>query len=1326
MNFSSINIQGNIISSDILAKIRNEDLRFQKPADFGLDRNTTIRDEIGIAWGAAQAHWKAFNLRRERLKDTDSGTSETRNSWIIPFMRELGYELEVSKAEIINEKSYAISHRAINRDGFPVHIVGVNQSLDKRADGGARLSPHALVQEYLNNHDHLYAITTNGKHLRLLRDATRLARLSYFEFDLQQMMEEGLYAEFALLFRTLHASRMPEKQDAGADSIIEFYHQEALASGTRIRERLSVAVEQSLKLLANGILKNPANADLREKAERGTLNAEDYYLYLLRTVYRMLFLLVIEERNLIYPAERDEDLNQKRDIYYNYYSIQRLTKLVERRVYVDPRKTDLWRSLMTTFLLFEKGHYGTKLGIQPLGSGLFSPAALGDVVNQHMDNETLLNVLRHLVMFENENQQWTRVNYADLDVEEFGSVYEGLLEYDPQISMVDNTPVFSFVEGTGRSSSGSHYTPEELVKPLIKHSLDYVIEDKLKAGKAEQGDKYQAMLAQCRQLLTIKVCDVACGSGHILLSAARRIGIELAVLRESIDARQEVEQPSPPYLRAAVRDVIRHCIYGVDKNPLAVELCKVALWLEAHNPGEPLNFLDHRIKCGDAIVGLAHKEELQRGIATEAFKALSEAEKTDGLARMLSKRNKEERKRREEIEAKDLGRQISTEIDYDLQAKVKALDQAFDAFVRLPETTPEEIDAKQRAYIKLQNSDALNRLRTLADLQVAQFFLSKTPNHKDYLVTDAEYHRYLRGEKAYTHAQETKWMQVAHEKRFFHYFLEFPEVFSAGGFDAILGNPPYLGGGKISTNFGKDYLTFITSSFRGMKGLTDLVAYFLRRNFDLISDNSFTSVITTNTVCQGDTREGGLDVILKDEGQIVFAIKSIKWPGVAAVDVSILSIGKNTSVKPVFLEKHSVEFISSFLSDEESSMLPQNLINNQQLSYLGSALHGKGFFISEFDAEHFIKSDSRNAKVIKQFLTGDDINSNQKLNPSRWVIFFSTMSETEASKFKEPFKYVELHVKPERLNNNREYRKKHWWQFGEATPKLYDAISDKPQVFVTSRVTKYLQFFRIRTDLIFSDATVVINSNDCGVGAILCSFTHDYWSWKFSSTMGTGTLRYSASDCISKFPFPGGNSDLLENCYQLIENHRLNLFEVTSLGFTSVYNQLNNKDLTDLVEEIPAKEFQKKYGNESWNLYNHLEVKKEGKIGYKEAVQKIKELRALHVQMDQAVLEAYGWSDINLLHDFYEVEYLPENDRVRYTIHPDARKEVLKRLLQLNHQRFEEEVAQGLHKKKDVVKYYEQKGQPVPEGTVFSDGKVKGGKKGKNEKTNSNQSKLEF
>ena len=256
MSFSSINIQGNIVSSEILDKIRTEEkFKHQSPEAFGLARSASLRDEIGHAWAIMRTHWQAYKKRLETLPKGDTGTSLTREKLILPLLTELGYEVSIQRAQQVNGKSYAISHSATNRDQFPIHVMGYNDNLDKRRDtGGPRLSPHALVQEYLNNTEHLYALVTNGRQLRLLRDATRLVRMSYLEFDLERMFEEELYADFSLLFRLLHVSRMPEKIDAGSDAVIEFYHQESMASGTRIREKLSEAVENSIKTLANGFL----------------------------------------------------------------------------------------------------------------------------------------------------------------------------------------------------------------------------------------------------------------------------------------------------------------------------------------------------------------------------------------------------------------------------------------------------------------------------------------------------------------------------------------------------------------------------------------------------------------------------------------------------------------------------------------------------------------------------------------------------------------------------------------------------------------------------------------------------------------------------------------------------------------------------------------------------------------------------------------------------------------------------------------------------------------------------------------------------------------
>lgn len=1334
MSFSSITIQGNILSSDILQKIRQEDIRFQQPGDFGLERNSAIRDEIGMAWASLQAHWKAFNMRRERLSDDQSGTTETRNAWMLPFFRELGYELEGARAEIINEKSYAISHRDTRRESFPVHIVGINQSLDKRSDGGARLSPHALVQEYLNNSEHLYALTSNGQFLRLLRDATRLSRLSYLEFDLQRMMEEELYAEFALLYRLLHASRMPARLDAGAESIIEYYHQEALASGSRIRGALSQAVELSIKKLANGILHHPANTDLREQVQKGEIKAEDYYLYTLRLVYRMLFLMVIEERKLIFPSQLDDKQQHHQSIYFKFYSLQRLCKLAEQSIYVDGRKSDLWKSLLSTFALFEASKYGEKLSIAPLGSGLFSMNAIGPFHVQQLDNENLLLVLRYLVTFENEQKQRVRVNYADLDVEEFGSVYEGLLEYAPVFESINGQPEFRFKAGDARSSSGSHYTPEELVKPLIKHSLDYLIEDKLKEAKELAALEWPAIkdkisnkavtqkivdfaqtaeiiqwwknqhvltrqfLIGYNSLLTLSVCDVACGSGHILLSAARRIGIDLAILQESSDARSNVEQPSPSYLRHAVRDAIKHCIYGVDKNPLAVELCKVALWLEAHEPGQPLNFLDHRIKCGDAIVGLAHADELNRGIPTEAFKSLPGDDKD--MASAFRKQNEVELKNKGQLGAFEM-----TSVDDGL----KNIQSLFTQFAQLPENTPDEIATKERAYTKLKSDSRMNRLRNLADLQIAQFFIPKTTANRDKLTTHSQYYTYLsQGSQILDRGAS---LAIAFEKRFFHWFLEFPTVFEKGGFDCVLGNPPFLGNRKLSGTFGDPFLEAVKYQFSPI-GAVDLVTYFFRRIFTIIKSSGFQSLISTNTISQGNAREDGLGIIVQQGGKINHAVKSMKWPGQAAVEVALVTITKQPWKGQFILNGNQVKNITAYLDDTEALGNPISLKCNEEKSFQGSIVLGKGFVLEPHQANDLIQINSIYKEVVLPYLNGEDLNNSPSQSPSRWVINFFDWTEPKARKYTDCFDIIERLVKPERQrwatdqNGNEilgEYalRKplpEKWWMYADKRPALYRTISNFKRVLVVPRVTKYPTMTFVNSKAVFHDKVVVLSYEKYWEFSVLQSSFHDEWAKKYSSTLGgLNNLNYSPSECLETFPFPQNikEEQQLATIGEAYHEHRRQLMLCMQLGLTKTYNLFHSKGIT--LQEIDEKDKQVQA------LRKHLE-KTPDTIMFEDSIQGILKLRQIHVEMDKAVLEAYGWHKdtekwgkaIALRHDFYEVDYLPENDRVRYTIHPEARKEVLKRLLLLNHERYEEEIKQGLHKIADVEKFYADKGQTVP------------------------------
>jgi methylase of polypeptide subunit release factors len=1299
MQFHAIQVQGNILSAELLAQIQSEQQGVgQSPKDFWLDPGTKVRDEIQRAWADVKDQYQIFRRRQEKIKDGDTGRADTRKYWMLDFLDYLGYKLESSPDETLNGKTYKISHRVANLDGLPVHIAGIKESLDRKPEGRQSMSPHAMVQEYLNVTEHVYGLVTNGAQLRLLRDSSRLTRISYLEFDLIKILEEDRYADFALLYRVLHASRMPRMATDALSSLIERYHTDSLAAGSRIREKLSGSVEFAILTFGNGFLKHPANEALRTALVTGQLTPDKLYDELLRLIYRLLFLMVTEERNLIYPEPEDrQPLDPKeaarRQIYYQYYAVNRVRQLAEKRLYDQQRYTDLWEGVMQTFRLFEAGDRGKALGVQPLAGDLFSSNALAYLGDCRLDNESLLRAVFLLSAFENEQRQIIRVNYAALDVEEFGSVYEGLLEYQPT---VDQQPwEFRFVKGKERASSGSHYTPDELVHPLIKHSLDHLIEERLQ--KDPTGES----------LLTLKVADVACGSGHILLAAARRIALKLS------QARTQEDQPAPGPYRRALREVVQHCIYGVDKNPLAVELCKVALWLEAHNPGQPLNFLDHRIRCGDAIVGVGRAEDLDKGIPDEAFKTLPGDDKE--VSARLRTANKAARKGMDAIRKAN---------QTELLQRLSALGADWKSLDTLEENTVEAVEAKRRHFQNLRTGAQWWRLKQLADIATAQFFIPKTPENETLLSTEEDFRNYSSGRKSLQTLASAKAVAVSCERRFFHWFLEFPEVMAQGGFDCILGNPPFLGGKKISTLNGVEYNNWIKSMWEE-KGSADLVAFFLRRIFEIINSTGYQSLITTNTICQGDTREVALDVILNKKGKINFAIKSMKWPGLAAVEISLVSITKNKLHNSFYLNNKYVESISSYFEDTLDIGFPFRLKANVSKSFKGVYVFGPGFILSTEEAK-ILKHDEQNSKVIFPYLVGEDFNGHPEQKAQREIINFFDYTENEARKYHECFRIVELKVKPQReafLKTSNQIHELSFWKYWDKRPNLMEAIKGLDRVLISCTVSKHLSVDFAQTNQVFDIALNVIAYNQYFHFLMFQSSIHSIWAWKYGSTMKTD-LRYTPSTCIETFPFPPDltqtDKQNLEQIGQAYYENRRALLLGIWMGLTKTYNIFHARNLPQLdqvekIFDIGQKEIEKQYGKDCAYLLKHLGTCKEATYNIQQALTEIQHLRILHVEMDQAVIIAYGWRDIQLRHDFYEVDYLPENDRVRFTIHPDARREVLKRLLELNHKIYAEEVAQGLHDKKKTKTIKadsdgeQQINYPGEQGKLFEDG----GKQGK-------------
>lgn len=763
-----VDIQGNLIAPDLTTELLVGAIKGQSSEDFGLAKGDKLADEIATAWGDAKAYWAAFQRAVSRLPEDDPATTVTQEQWVVPLLRSLGYDpVYVAKAEVVEGQTYAISHRAEPGENKPpVHIIGSRVRLEQRPPSGTpRLSAHALVQEYLNRTEHLWSVVTNGLRWRLLRDSTLMTRLTYVEFDLEQILNGENFAEFGLFYRLFHRSRLPENIDDADECLLEFYHQESLQQGGRVRDRLRDGVESALKRLGTGFLQHPQSQSLREKLEAGTLTEVAYYRQLLMLIYRLLFLMVAESRNLLLSTDDPE----KARIYREYYSIERLRALVERPSWRREGFQDLWQGLRVTFQLFDENWRGQVLGLSPLDGDLFGSHTLADLEGCGIDNHDLMLALRGLSLYEQKGQL-RRVNYGALDVEELGSVYESLLEFHPNVSQVDGIWEFQLVTGSERKTTGSYYTPPELVGQLIKSALEPVIADRLASLGSDA-----TIEAQEQALLKLKVCDPACGSGHFLLAAARRIGKELARVRTG------EMQPGAEPLRVAIRDVIQHCIYGVDLNPLAVDLCKVALWLEGLCRGLSLNFLDHRIKCGNSLVGVLDLDCLKEGIPDNAYKPVTGDDAT--IASRIKKTNKKDL---ENIQQGQLALALESTFEKDREEYARAWRE----IEVMKDDNPTAVHQKQKKYERSRHLVSWLRDRSACNLWTAAFFMPLTEKNLQLLPTSEVLDNLLKGNWA-TQAIVDAADQLAKEKRFFHWPLEFPEVFEQGGFDCVLGNPPW-------------------------------------------------------------------------------------------------------------------------------------------------------------------------------------------------------------------------------------------------------------------------------------------------------------------------------------------------------------------------------------------------------------------------------------------------------------------------------------------------------------------------------------------------------
>jgi len=749
IGFDAIQIEGALIAPDMVARVAATERNAKTAADYDCPEGTNLGDEIARYFRIGQAHWQAF------AKVESPTVTQTASFARILLEEAFGFDDLVGPVDHRDDgRRYRIALEA-KQGRVPIVCAApladgdaFAKSLPEFGDGEGgrgRRSPTVLLQDWLNaNPDFYWGLVFAGDRIRLMRDNASLTRPAWIEADLGAIFRDEMFADFTALWLLIHATRFGAAGTPPSSAQLEKWREEGLKQGTAARERLREGVEAALKELGQGLV--AANADIRTRIERNELSIDIVFQELLRTVYRLIFLAVAEDRDLLHPPGTPRSA---RDLYAANYGFAYWRERSARRTAYDAHH-DAWEGMKIVLAALETGQ--AALGLPALG-GLFGSGTTPLLSAARLPNRQFLMAVYRLGFLE-VNSQRTRINWRDMKTEELGSVYESLLEIRPILRPNGEFALDSGARGNARKTSGSYYTPDSLVETLLDSALDPVLDRAEAEGGADA-------------ILDLKVIDPAIGSGHFMLGAARRMADRVARLRD----------PDAPDTQAALRDVVGRCIYGVDRNPMAVELAKVALWIESVSPGAPLGFLDANIRCGDALLGVFSLQALGEGIPDDAYKPLTGDYKatSNGLRRI----NRSER---------DAGL-------LKLAISPQKLVNAFDRLHAMPESTVAEIRAKERAYRAIHGDPDWWSVRQACDAYIAAFLLPKPKLPDSTTKANVPTTRHVREALDRRPPQGALAVAIdtaANEARVFHWPVEFPDVMiGRGGFDAVLGNPPW-------------------------------------------------------------------------------------------------------------------------------------------------------------------------------------------------------------------------------------------------------------------------------------------------------------------------------------------------------------------------------------------------------------------------------------------------------------------------------------------------------------------------------------------------------
>ena len=1185
------------------------------------------------------------------------------------------------------------THALLDAEGrvlLPVWELAPGTGLDRAVEGsGWSASPEARMERLLREHgdgghgsDLLAGLLCNGKELRLVV-APRGESSGYVTWPVAPLTQVAGRPLLAALVMLLGAHRL---LDAPADSRLPQLLKESRKYQSVVSTQLAEQVLYGLWELLRGFQGADALSTDKFLSRLAREHPEQIYGGLLTVMLRLVFVLFAEHRGL-FPGDI---------VFQENYAISGLFERLRADAGRYPDTMDqrygAWAALLALFrLVHGGGGHAARFSLPARHGELFDPARYPFLEGAYVAHDTLerfespkvsdgcvLRVLEALLVLDGE-----RLTYRALDVEQIGSVYEAMMGFKVEVAhglsvavrpdhvVVDleallatsagerakrlkeiaacdlapkaqaalktactqeellaavgnrisrftprPVPAFGlYLQPTEeRRRSGSHYTPRELTAPIVETTLAPILRELGASPTAAQ-------------LLSLKVCDPAMGSGAFLVETCRQLAEHVVRAWERHGGMPKLA-PDEDALLHARRLVAQRCLYGVDRNPFAVSLAKLSVWLVTLARDHAFTFLDHALKHGDSLLGLT-RERIER------FHWLPEADAGPLFAGVKASA----------VKAASLRARIGGE--------------------------HEGSEAAQTLDLKEAN-DEVHGARRMGDLVLLAFMSREKPKERESFRTllrerlrravdgDAEESASLDAELSQRKSEEPPFAP-------FHWELEFPEVFerAENGFDAVVGNPPFLGGKRITTVLGEATRDWLATCFEDSNSSSDVVAYFFRRAFELLRAGGTFGLIATNTISQGDTRATGLRGICSRGGVIFEARRRFKWPiPGAAVIVSVVHIRKGPHDATLILDGKTVGRISAFLFRHGADNDPHPLRANEGKSFIGAYVLGMGFTFDDSSVDddanrlvemhRLVAKNPKNAERIFLFLGGEELNDSPTQSPHRYVINFGDISEGEArSSWPDLMSILELKVKPSRLLVKRDAHRRNWWHYGDKRPALFAELRrieceqppEKQRVLANSLISAHLSFAFQPTRRVFSHKLNVVTLHQDAAIALLQGRVHEVWARFLSSTM-KDDLNYSPSDCFETFPFPSKweANAVLEAAGREYDTFRAKLMVDNDEGLTKTYNRFHDPN-----EQDP----------------------------------RIHKLRDLHAALDRAVLDAYGWTDLAPTCDFeleYEIdeaEYANRKKPWRYRWNEAMRDEVLARLLSLNQSRAEEERLTG-------------------------------------------------